>query len=104
MKARSAINPQEIENLGNRFRLNFNVQEKVDDDNNTFFEYQSIEISELKKGVIVSNLIRLKYSLDDEIALINNYNLNNSQYQAEYEEYQNYRNNCKSIASNFSNE
>ncbi len=104
MKARSAISPPLMENLGNRFRLNFIVQTKTDDQNDIVFEYQSIEVTEIRKSVIVSGLIRLQYSVNDEIALINNFNLDNATYRQEYEAYQNYRNECKTISTQFTNE
>ena len=46
----------------------------------------------------VSMFIRQRYTIDDEIALINNYNLDKEKYQEEYEEYQEYRAQCKEWA------
>lgn len=43
----------------------------------------------------VRELIKARYSVEDEIALINNSRLGNERYNAEYEEYLAYRNECK---------
>lgn len=104
MKAQSAINPPSYENLGNRFRLNFNVQEKVDEDEEMFFEFETLEVPEIKKSAIVAGLIRRKYSIDDEIALINNHEIDKTTYSVDYQEYQDYRVECKTIANDYINE
>lgn len=104
MKARSVISPQSVEFLGNRYRLNYNVEQVLDTDNTELFQWDSIEVQSLKKGVVVAQLIRQRYSLDNEIALINNYNLNMALYEQEYQQYQQYRDECKSIAISFTNE
>ena len=46
----------------------------------------------------VEDFIAERYTLKQEIALINNYNLDNEKYKQEYEEYQNYRKACKERA------
>lgn len=104
MRARSLVSPIGVEWLGNRFRLNFNIQEKADEAGGNYFEFDSIEVPELIKGVIVAALIRLRYTLDDEIALINNYNLDSAAYQVEYDEYQTYRGQCKTLTLQFLDE
>ncbi len=104
MKARSVTSPSVVEFLGNRYRLNYNIEQVLDSENNEVFEWDFIEVHDFKKGVVVAELIRQRYSLDDEIALINNYNLNSALYEQEYQEYQDYRNECKSIAINYINE
>jgi shikimate kinase len=50
----------------------------------------------------VSELIHQRYSIDDEIAL--NANINrSSDYQAEYDEYQEFRTKCKELAKEILN-
>lgn len=46
----------------------------------------------------VEDFIAEKYTVKQEIALINNYNLDNEKYKQEYEEYQEYRRQCKERA------
>lgn len=46
----------------------------------------------------VEDYIAEKYTLRQEIALINNYNLDNQRYKEEYEAYQEYRKECKERA------
>lgn len=46
----------------------------------------------------VEDFIAEKYTVKQEIALINNYNLDNKKYKQEYEEYQEYRRQCKERA------
>ena len=46
----------------------------------------------------VEDFIAERYTLQQEIALINNYNLDNETYKQEYEEYQAYRRECKNRA------
>jgi hypothetical protein len=99
MKAQSKEQPKLLEDLGNRYRFNFNIVEK-EIEGDIFYEYESVE-SNNNRNQLVSNLIRRKYSQDDEFALINNYNLDNSKYQQEYDAYQNYRIECKEIANIF---
>ena len=43
----------------------------------------------------VEDFIAEKYTVKQEIALINNYNLDNEKYKQEYKEYQEYRKECK---------
>ncbi|MBO7214566.1 MAG: hypothetical protein J6V66_03610 [Clostridia bacterium] len=52
----------------------------------------------------VSMFIRQKYTINDEIALINNYNLDKEKYKQEYEEYQEYRAQCKEWAKGGEND
>ena len=66
MKATSNIRPESIQNLGNGTSyLNFNIEEL-----DGVFNYESILIvGDVTYEKVVSNLIRLRYSQDDEFAL-----------------------------------
>ena len=46
----------------------------------------------------VEDFIAEKYTVKQEIALINNYNIDNEKYKQEYKEYQEYRKECKERA------
>lgn len=101
MKVKAKEIPESIENLGNRHRFNFNIKE-IQNEDGLDYEYESVE-SKNDRDQLITNLIRRKYSQDAEFALINNYNLDNVKYQEEYDEYQSYRIECKSIANAFFN-
>ena len=55
---------------------------------------------------IVAKLIRVRYTSDEEIALINNalLDLSNIANNDEYTEYQSWRTKCKEVAKNYINE
>ena len=48
--------------------------------------------------ILVRRYIAEKYSVEDELAILNNYASEPSKYQAEYAEYQTYRATCKQRA------
>ena len=66
MKATSNIKPESIQNLGNGTSyLNFNIEEL-----DGVFNYESILIGgNVTYDKIITFMIRLKYSIDDEFAL-----------------------------------
>lgn len=66
MKATSNIKPESIQNLGNGTSyLNFNIEEL-----DGVFNYESILINgNVTYDKIITFMIRLKYSIDDEFAL-----------------------------------
>ena len=85
MKANSNIIPDTYIDLGNRGYFNYNISTK-DVDGITSYSYDVVEIPTFNKAAIVEGLIREKYSISDEISLINNYNDN--LYIEVYNEYQ----------------
>lgn len=48
--------------------------------------------------ILVREFIKEQYSLEDELAIRNNYDLDPEKYRAEYEEYQSWRLQCKARA------
>ena len=66
MKATSNIRPESIQNLGNGTSyLNFNIEEL-----DGGFNYESILINgDVTYDKIITLMIRLKYSIDDEFAI-----------------------------------
>ncbi|GEM_PF-4605871 len=48
--------------------------------------------------ILVREFIKEQYSLEDELAIRNNYDLDNEAYAEEYEAYQRYRLECKARA------
>ena len=84
-----------IVNLGNgKYQFIYNQQE-VQRDEETFWEYDYVEVDKVDKATIIQAIIHKSYSLDDEVALINNYN--QGLKIEEYEAYQQFRNDVKSI-------
>ena len=84
-----------IVNLGNgKYQFIYNQQE-VQRDEETFWEYDYVEVDKVDEATIIQTIIHKSYSLDDEVALINNYN--QGLKIEEYEAYQQFRNDVKSI-------
>lgn len=92
MKGSSNIKPEVFLDLGNgKIHYNHNIVE-LDTGEGTAFSYDVLEIRDKSYEAIVSALIGEKYTLDAEIALINNYNRfmlgeKQERYRTEYEEY-----------------
>ncbi|MGQ1890651.1 hypothetical protein ACT29H_09435 [Thermophagus sp. OGC60D27] len=99
MKAQATKRPPDIEDLGKQKRFNFNVQE-IDTDDGTIFEYEFV-VCDNNRDSLITALIRRKYTTDKELALINNYQDGEQEHIDEYNEYQSYRIECKTIANQF---
>ena len=54
--------------------------------------------AEVAYPILVRKYIAQKYSVEDELAIRNNYDLDNQKYAEEYETYQRYRLACKQRA------
>lgn len=96
MKAQSNEYPQSIIDRGKQHQINYNVVEKTIEEQ-TVYEFEYVLIPELSKNSLIQELMHKLYSIDDEIALINNYNAGID--TTEYDAYQTYRDECKSIAN-----
>lgn len=92
MKTYSDTLPETFVDLGGRYYFNYNITESEDK-----YSSETLEISCKSKPAIVQALIRSRYSYDDEIALINNYNAGIG--IEEYNLYQDYRTWAKQIAN-----
>ena len=74
--------------------MNFNIIEVEGG-----FEFDTVKVSdEPTRDEVIDALIRSKYSLSQEFALINNFNMNKD--VEEYEAFQTFRAECKGIADN----
>jgi len=97
MKAFSTIQPELTHVKNGITYLNINATEETITDEmgeRTQFAYDSVPVI---KGNLISAGIRAKYSWDDEIALINNFNADNSDAGGAYAEYQVYRATVKAL-------
>jgi hypothetical protein len=88
--------------------ININEEEKTGttmDGEYTYWEYDSIKVSETpNKAEITNSIIYCKYTPDAETAAINNYNTGESKYITEYQNYQMYRTFAKTTADNILSE
>jgi len=93
-----------IVDLGNgKYQFIFNQEEiqrpDSDDPEETIFVYEYVEVPSPHPDDIIRALIHRVYSIDDEIALINNYNSGEQAAIDEYEAYQQYREEVKALVS-----
>ena len=94
MKNQSSVRPSLTERLQGAMFVNFNIVEVE-----TGFEFDTVKVSEEPtRDELIDALIRSKYSLSQEFALINNFNADKD--TKEYESFQTFRAECKGIADN----
>ena len=92
MKSNSTVRPQLVSRLQNSVIISFNITEVEGG-----YEYDQVKVSEEPtRDEVVNALIRDKYTLSQEFALINNFNSDKD--LEEYEAFQVYRATCKVIA------
>lgn len=99
MKAYSTIEPNLTHTKNGITYININAVEvtttdEVTEQETTQWEYDSMPVV---NGNLISAGIRARYSWDDEIALINNYNADNTDADGEYAAYQAYRAEVKAL-------
>jgi len=99
MKAYSTLQPDLKHTKNGITYININaieqtITDEVTESETTQWEYDSMPVI---NGNVISAGIRAKYSWDDEIALINNFNADNTDVSGEYAEYQVYRADIKSL-------
>lgn len=87
-----------IANFGTHFNIPYNIN-KIE----FGYEANTIDVKELTKEEITKTLIKRKYSLDDEIAILNNKESGEEKYIIEYKQYLIYRNECKILATEIIN-
>jgi len=94
MKNQSTVRPALTEKLQGAMFVNFNIIEVEGG-----FEFDTVKVSEEPtRDELINALIRDKYTLSQEFALINNFNMNKD--VEEYEAFQTFRAECKGIADN----
>ena len=92
MKVQSTISPPLIARLQGAMIVSYNVTEIEGG-----YEYDIVKVSEEPtRDEVIDALIRDKYTLSQEFALINNFN--SEKDLEEYEAFQVYRIDCKAIA------
>lgn len=99
MKASSNERPPSSIDLGGRTQFNFDIEE-IATDEGPMYQYRYVIVKGIAtRAAIIRSLIAEDYSLEDEIALINNHNSDPIAYETEYTNYQNLRAECKIIAT-----
>lgn len=90
----STARPPKVERYDAKTLLvSFNVTEAEYNDEKGF-EYESVRVPELSKGAIVEAIIRERYTLNDEIALLRQ----RTSKKAEFAEYNDYAEAAKATA------
>lgn len=93
--------PAIVDLRNGKFQFIYNQEEVIKPDLDgalkTFWEYEYIEVTGCEEAIIIAALIHQCFSLDDEIALINNYNLGTQVGIDEYNTYQDYRSTIKEL-------
>ena len=97
--------------LNKKFRIYYNEIEEIEtssyvnDDNievidsHTIYKYNIVDIDSIDKRSIVSSLLKLKYSIDDELAL----HRQKDSKPEEFNDYNTYAEECKMIADEILN-
>ena len=100
MKANSDNNPGKFTESKGKLFFNFNIveSEKTDEHGTrTVFDYDYVEVKDKASGEIIRAIMRDKYTIEDEIALINNKFRGEVKDITEYDDYQAVRVTVKDI-------
>jgi len=97
-KSISAEMPPKFYDFGKTKQVNYNVSER-ECEGVVMYEYDTVTIDKLDYSHIVRKLISERYTIEDELALINNYIADPAMYEDRYNEYQSYREECKLLAT-----
>jgi len=73
------------------------VKQNPDGTSFTSYDYDYVEVDANDEDVIISTLIHNQFTLDDEIALINNYLAGGQQAIDEFNDYQSFRASIKTL-------
>jgi hypothetical protein len=100
MKVNSDHKPNQFTESREKLFFNYNVveSEKTDEHGTrTVFDYDVVEVKDKNKNTIIAAIMRDKYSINEEFALINN-KFKNKDIDPEYNNYQAMRAAVKEIA------
>lgn len=87
---------------GGKFYFHFNIEQKQDEEHGEYYQADTVEVGDISYDTLVEALIRTRYSLSNEIAMINNRiaEPDNLEKLAEFEAYQAWRLKAKEEALN----
>jgi len=100
MKANSNHNPGTFTESREKIHYNYNIvqSEKTDEHGTrTVFDYDYVEVKSKSKADIIKAVMADKYSLEDEIALINNKLGGKAEHLIEYDAYTAVRDSIKTL-------
>ena len=97
-KSISAEMPPKFYDFGKTKQVNYNVSKK-EREGIVVYEYDTVTVDKLDYSHIIRKLIAERYSIEDELALINNHIADPAMYEGRYNEYQSYRAECKLLAT-----
>ncbi|MDA3790504.1 MAG: hypothetical protein PF503_18680 [Desulfobacula sp.] len=101
MKVNSGHTPDKFTSSKGKLFYNFSIveSEKTDETGTrTSFDYESVEVKDKKKSTVIAAIMRDRYSIDEEFALVNNKFKNKDNADLEYDDYQAMRSMIKDIA------
>ena len=84
--------------FGTHFSVPFNIKQT-----DTGYEADIVNVPRITKDEIIKSLIKQRYTLDDELAILNNKETCEERYILEYEEYKQFRLQCKQLAEEIIN-
>lgn len=103
----SNIQPSLVESYQDGYLINFNVKicsmVTMEDDSQTIYKYEQVFVSRnANRNEVISAIIHNVYSTDDELAIINNYQMEpgDTEIAGEYNAYRERRTLAKEIADN----
>lgn len=102
MKTQSKEPIQAIQPIGGgKFYFHFNIQEVNTEENGLMYEADTVTVSDTQYGSLVEAVIREKYTVSNELAMINNRIAmpDDADKMAEFEAYQQWRVMAKAAAS-----
>jgi len=98
MKANSDTYPERfIKSRGKTF-FNFNIVESQIEEEGSIrivFNYEYVEVQGKDRTSLIRAILNDRYTLEDEIAIINNYSRDKDKYAIEYDAYQSFRDGVK---------
>lgn len=98
MKGQSNNKPDKVIQTRGGYQVRYNITEKtqeIDGEQQTYYEYDYVSVDKLAEEDIAVAIIRTKYSINDEMKLING-----DQRTTEYSNYRDFVSNAVSIAEN----
>lgn len=98
--AQSDTRPPDMLKSGGKIHVNYNIVEGTIEDERgtrTIFSYDYVVVGDVDRSTLINAMISDRYSKSAEFALINNRSLGKPEDVSEYDEYQAFRTNVKSI-------
>ncbi len=100
MKANANHKPERFTKSHGKLFYNYNIiQSKEIEKEEASFNYEYVEVLDKEKASIINAIMRAKYTINDEIALINNKFRGEAKDLTDYDDYQAERIRVKEIAN-----